>query len=466
MPSPLFYINGGSVGAKAAVSAASTVTCTLNDLTGVRQVEWSIIGTDETSSPASYTLGTSGPLGSVMTTTALTAGTAALVKCRINGGIDTQTEQPSDDTVATAKFFVRTGQSLEVLCAGEEFESSSTAGTHLPINESIRAVDSTAAASANAISWKTSVRACATTNITLSGGTTVIDGVTMATGDRLLAAGQTTASENGIYVWASGIWARATDSDSSGEWMGGLTVYVQEGTVNGKKLFVCTNTGVINLNSTNLTFQRLAGFDGSANVVIGDDSVSNGVQLRAKTGGGIKAYINGSEIWTADANASITAPSVGYLKGPAAQVEATGSILVLQSNSETYFNSGSQIWYWRQGATLRGEKRFTQVQTTNATVTTIDTVAISDNTTVKIRAHVTGDQSGSANSAGYEIVATVKRAGGVATLVGAVAQLSVQEDAAGWDATIDVDGGNNARVRVTGGVTDTIDWKCHTEIEW
>ena len=72
--------------------------------------------------------------------------------------------------------------------------------------------------------------ACATTaNITLSGEQT-IDGVLTSTA-RVLVKNQTDASENGIYVSASGVWARATDMDADAE-VDWATVYVGAGTVN------------------------------------------------------------------------------------------------------------------------------------------------------------------------------------------------------------------------------------------
>lgn len=97
------------------------------------------------------------------------------------------------------------------------------------------------------LSVKDNVRVVATTNGTLASayenGDTV-DGVTLATGDRILLAGQTTASENGIYtVNASGAPTRATDADASGEIKVGTIVYVRSGTANGGQLWVCSATG-------------------------------------------------------------------------------------------------------------------------------------------------------------------------------------------------------------------------------
>jgi len=63
------------------------------------------------------------------------------------------------------------------------------------------------------------VRSISLTNITLS-GTQTVSGVALVAGDRVLVAGQTTASQNGVYVVASGAWTRATDSDTDAELRG------------------------------------------------------------------------------------------------------------------------------------------------------------------------------------------------------------------------------------------------------
>lgn len=56
----------------------------------------------------------------------------------------------------------------------------------------------------------------ATSNITLSGEQT-IEGVAVVSGDRVLVTGQTDASENGIWVAASGAWSRADDMNTDDE---------------------------------------------------------------------------------------------------------------------------------------------------------------------------------------------------------------------------------------------------------
>jgi hypothetical protein len=115
------------------------------------------------------------------------------------------------------------------------------------------------------LAWKAPVRVATTANGTLASafenGDTV-DGVTLATGDRILLKDQSTASQNGIYVVkASGAPSRATDADSSAEILG-ATVFVSEGTANGNKQFSCTTDAPITLGSTSLVFAQISGGTG------------------------------------------------------------------------------------------------------------------------------------------------------------------------------------------------------------
>jgi hypothetical protein len=89
-----------------------------------------------------------------------------------------------------------------------------------------------------------------------------VDGVTLATGDRILLKNQATGSQNGIYVVAaSGAPARAYDMDASAE-VQGVLVYVLQGTTNGGTLWANTNTGAVTLGSTALTFAQVGGSSG------------------------------------------------------------------------------------------------------------------------------------------------------------------------------------------------------------
>tara|TARA_R100001594_G_scaffold134727_1_gene176022 strand:- start:21 stop:2042 length:2022 start_codon:yes stop_codon:yes gene_type:complete len=100
-------------------------------------------------------------------------------------------------------------------------------------------------------------RAATTANVTLSSdlqnGDT-LDGITLATGDRVLVKDQSTGSQNGIYtVVASGTASRDTDFDAIGE-LAGQLVIIQEGSVNAEKMFLCTTDSDASLGSDTITF--------------------------------------------------------------------------------------------------------------------------------------------------------------------------------------------------------------------
>jgi hypothetical protein len=90
-----------------------------------------------------------------------------------------------------------------------------------------------------------SVVAATTANVNLANALEngdTLDGVTLATGNRILVKNQTTTSENGIYVvQASGQPTRATDFDTATEVDSGDFVFVYSGTVNASSGWVQTN---------------------------------------------------------------------------------------------------------------------------------------------------------------------------------------------------------------------------------
>lgn len=118
-------------------------------------------------------------------------------------------------------------------------------------------VDNTAAG----LDWKDRVRVATTTNGTLATAYEngdAIDGVTLATGDRILLKDQTTGSENGIYVVnASGAPTRASDANTSAE-VDSMIVGVESGTVNADKIYQLT-TDNPTLGTTALVFTQFTG---------------------------------------------------------------------------------------------------------------------------------------------------------------------------------------------------------------
>lgn len=138
MPSPAFTFTG-SVN-KYQATAGGSVVATLTSLTGVSSVSWSIVGTDETS--GTYTIATSGTLGSVATITAGAAGTAAILRCTINGGINGLGQLDTSYSTTRKWWVPATGTGLEVACVGENAESSAAFGWTGIVNSAVRNVAS------------------------------------------------------------------------------------------------------------------------------------------------------------------------------------------------------------------------------------------------------------------------------------------------------------------------------------
>lgn len=107
------------------------------------------------------------------------------------------------------------------------------------------------------LDWKASVRVATTANITLSGLLT-IDGVTVATGDRVLVKNQTTGSQNGIYLANTGAWTRSTDADANAEVTPGMTVQVEDGSTQADSVWKLTTNAPISIGTTALTFVDFA----------------------------------------------------------------------------------------------------------------------------------------------------------------------------------------------------------------
>lgn len=132
--------------------------------------------------------------------------------------------------------------------------------------------------------WKDPVRAASTTNVSLTNPGTTMDGVALAAGDRLLLKDQTSASQNGIWVWTGGgtTLTRALDADAAAE-LRGASVLVLEGTVNADRQFNQT-VDTITLETTSLNW---AEFGGATIYTAGTGLSVAGRQFSVVTGYGI-----------------------------------------------------------------------------------------------------------------------------------------------------------------------------------
>ena len=138
------------------------------------------------------------------------------------------------------------------------------------------------------IDWKGSVRVATTANVNLANALEngdVIDGVTLATGNRVLVKNQSNAAQNGIYVVkATGAPDRSTDADVATEVTASFAVFVEEGTANADSGYVLTTDGAVTIGTTELVFTQ---FTGLGQIVAGDGLTKSGNTLNVGAGTGI-----------------------------------------------------------------------------------------------------------------------------------------------------------------------------------
>ena len=103
-------------------------------------------------------------------------------------------------------------------------------------------------------------RVASTANVVLASGLEngdTLDGVTLATGNRVLLKNQTTTSQNGLYtVVASGTASRDTEFDTISE-LAGQLILVSEGTTNADTMYLCTTDTSATLGSSAITYTQV-----------------------------------------------------------------------------------------------------------------------------------------------------------------------------------------------------------------
>ena len=129
-----------------------------------------------------------------------------------------------------------------------------------------------------------------------------VDGIVLATNDRILIKNQASQAENGIYVVnASGAPTRATDMDAWTE-VPGAFVAVEEGTTNVDTIWLCTSNQGGTLGSTAITFQQIPTTAGLSNTNFVDKEIPSG-------------SINGSNTAFTLANTPVVGSEHVYLNG-------------------------------------------------------------------------------------------------------------------------------------------------------
>jgi len=153
----------------------------------------------------------------------------------------------------------------------------------------------------------------------------VVDGITLATGDRILIKNQTAALENGIYtVEAAGAPTRAIDMDVWSE-VPGAWVTVQEGTAGADTTWLSTADSGGTLETTAITF--------SNPIIAGGLTDSNFVDKEVPSGD-----INGANVTYVLANTPIAGSEHIYLNG-VLQESGAGNDYTITGATITYLTA-------------------------------------------------------------------------------------------------------------------------------
>lgn len=220
----------------------------------------------------------------------------------------------------------------------------------------------------NGLAWKNEVRAATTTNGTLASAFangSVVDGVTLATGDRLLLKVQTTQSENGIYtVNASGAPTRATDADSTAE-LTNATVLVTSGTTLANTSWTQT-TANPTVGSSNIVFSQ---YNVGTNYVAGNGLVLTSSTFDVVAGDTSLTVAADSVSVNPAASGGLTVSSGLKVDTTVARVFSTGTHASTTSVAVTH-SLGKQFVVTSVTITATGEQIECDVSCTSTTVTT------------------------------------------------------------------------------------------------
>ena len=170
--------------------------------------------------------------------------------------------------------------------------------------------------------WHQTVRVVATANSAASGLLT-IDGIALATGDRVLLTAQTSGVDNGVYVAASGTWTRAVDMLVGSTVEPTAHVPVSEGTSNADSTYQLTTDGSIIAGTTSMTFAKIAGGGGGGGAVGGAGEIQ---------------WSDGAAAFQADPDfvwsTGTTQLELGMFSGADARIQGAGDVVIEAMNNK------------------------------------------------------------------------------------------------------------------------------------
>ncbi|WP_290624758.1 hypothetical protein [Altibacter sp.] len=198
---------------------------------------------------------------------------------------------------------------------------------------------------------KESVRVLVKSNVDISGPGASIDGVTMASKDRVALTSQTTASQNGIYVYNGGDSAmtRADDADTFAK-LNGAYFFVREGTaadegfVQTAELTSFSGQSYVQFSSAgNITAGAgLAKSGNTLSVNVDDSSIKiNGDTLEVKAGGVTDGMLAGSISNGKLSNSSVTIAGSSVALGGS----ITAATILGTSDTDSLSEGSSNLYF-------------------------------------------------------------------------------------------------------------------------
>ena len=213
------------------------------------------------------------------------------------------------------------------------------------------------------LQFKQSVEAASTANVSVSSAPTTIDGITLASGNRVLLKNQSNAVQNGVYVFtaAASPLTRSTDTDADAEVTSGMFLFVEGGTVNGQSGWILSTPDPVEVGTTELTFVKFSATNQNSTTLAGAGLVANG---------------NAVDVGATNGTITVDADGISVATGGIANNEISSSAAIALSKLAN--GSSAQVIVASSGGVPTYVDITGDITTTNAGVTTIGAGAVSN----------------------------------------------------------------------------------------
>lgn len=346
---------------------------------------------------------------------------------------------------------------------------------------------------ASGLQVKTAVAAASTANVSVSSAPATFDGYTATSGDRILLKNQTTASQNGLYIFngAGSAMTRATDmaATTSGA---AVFVFIEQGTTLADTGWVCSTDPPSDVVGTNdLAFTQFSANSGytfrdgltqTGNFVDVNPGAGLVITGGAASGGSLKmgfsgeaqgdVAFRGASVWQ-----RLAAVTNGLLQSNGSGADPTWVTSISDTQHGTrgggalHANATTSVAGFMSAAdkttldSITGELSIVDTgSTVGATTDTLSDYVVALNTSVVYEVTIKGrDAAGLTN--GYRLFGTFKNVSGTVTQIGSTSVVVSREDTGltAAAATLVVTG-TTVSAQVTGVAAKTITWRSRATV--